>query len=400
MREALILAGGLGTRLRPANEQDLPKALIQVGGSPFIDTLLWNLSRHGIEKFVFSLGHQAEQLIAHLDSLPKSLGDFEYCIEPQLLGTGGAIAVAGHAITGDSFLLVNGDTLFDFNYLDLALLRDRHDAVAALALKQVANASRYGSVRLDGEAVVSFEEKLAGDQGLISGGVSAVATRVLSRVPQGPSSFERDTLPLLVMDGDVVGRRYDGFFIDIGTPESLSQGSLELPHWRNKAAVFLDRDGVLNVDHGHVHTPAQFEWMPGAPEAVKWLNDQGLLVFVVTNQAGIAKGYYSEQQYREFERWIAGELAKFGAHADQTYYCPHHPEGIGEYGCVCDCRKPEPQMLLTAIADWKLDPRRAVLIGDKPSDMQAANRAGIKGLLCGSNEDLSQVVKQAVQLVL
>jgi D-glycero-D-manno-heptose 1,7-bisphosphate phosphatase len=398
LREALILAGGLGSRLRPANEQDLPKALVHVGGSPFIDTLLWNLSRHGIEKFIFSLGHRAEQLTTHLDSLPKNLGAFEYRIEPEPLGTGGAIAFAGEKIAGESFLLVNGDTLFDFNYLDLASLRDSHDAAVAIALKRVADAGRYGSVTVDGDAVVSFDEKLAGKEGLIAGGVSAIATRVLSTLPSGPFSFERDTLPLLVSQSDVVGRPYDGFFIDIGTPESLDKGFSELPQWRSKPAVFLDRDGVLNVDHGHVHTAAQFEWMPGAPEAVKWLNDRGFLVFVVTNQAGIAKGYYTEQQYLEFEKWISRQLAKFGAHIDQTYYCPHHPDGVGQYAFACDCRKPEPQMLLNAMAEWKLDPRRTVLLGDKQTDIQAARRAGIKSILCGSGVKLSDAVQQAVQL--
>jgi D,D-heptose 1,7-bisphosphate phosphatase len=190
-----------------------------------------------------------------------------------------------------------------------------------------------------------------------------------------------------------VGREYGGYFVDMGTPESLSTARGQLPAWRDKSAVLLDRDGVINVDKGHVHTPDEFEWVTDAPAAIKWLNDRGFLVFVVTNQAGIAKGYYTETEYRAFERWISDRLAEYGAHIDQSYYCPHHPEGSGVYRRQCDCRKPAPGLLMQLKSDWRLDPNRAIFIGDKQSDLEAADKAGIRGILFHHSDSLLDTVK-------
>lgn len=395
MREALILAGGTGSRLGPLTAA-LPKPLVEVAGAPFIDRLLWNLQRYGIERVVFSLGAHAERLVEHLRSLSMQGLQVTYRVEPEPLGTGGGLAFAGESLTDDEFLLLNGDTLFDFNYLDLALMRRQRHLPMALALRRVPDAQRYGAVTLVGELVVSFCEKALCGAGLVSGGVAVLATSLLGRLPSGPSSLELDLIPLLVGEGLVAGREYDGYFIDIGTPDALATARIELPGWQDKPAVLLDRDGVLNVDRGHVCTPEQFEWMPRAPAAVKWLNDQGFLVFVVTNQAGIAKGYYGAHDYATFERWISDRLVERGAHIDFTFHCPHHPDGQGEYGRVCGCRKPAPGMILKAMATWGLDPHRTVLIGDSVSDIAAARAAGIGGVLLSEGEDIEHAVRRAV----
>jgi D,D-heptose 1,7-bisphosphate phosphatase len=399
VREALILAGGVGSRLGELTA-DLPKPLIDVGGVPFIDTLLWNVRRHGIQRIVFSLGVHADRFVEHLDSLSWPEVEIICRVEPEPLGTGGALAFAGAALADDEFLLLNGDTLFDFNYLDLALQRREQRVPAALALREVHDAGRYGAVVLAEESVVGFSEKSSEGSGLVNGGVLALSRSVIDRLPAGASSLERDLMPTLIAEGLVVGRRYEGYFVDIGTPHSLTAARAGLPKWRRKPAVFLDRDGVLNVDRGHVHTPDEFEWMPKAIEAVKWLNDRGFLVFAVTNQAGIAKGYYSEGDYVAFERWISDRLAERGAHVDATYHCPHHPEGRGEYGQVCGCRKPAPGMLLQAIADWELDTRRTVLLGDKESDLAAAAAAGVPGFLVAPDEDILDATRRVIAQIL
>jgi D-glycero-D-manno-heptose 1,7-bisphosphate phosphatase len=165
-----------------------------------------------------------------------------------------------------------------------------------------------------------------------------------------------------------------------------------LPCAGDRAAVFFDRDGVLNEDRGYISKPSQFAWMPGAIEAVKWLNDTGRLVLVVTNQSGIARGHYSEDEYRAFEIWIAGLLAEHGAHVDAWYHCPHHPtEGHGDLLTACECRKPAPGMVLAGLAEFGLRPERCVLIGDKDSDMAAAAAAGVRGVLFSGGDLLSVV---------
>jgi D-glycero-D-manno-heptose 1,7-bisphosphate phosphatase len=149
-----------------------------------------------------------------------------------------------------------------------------------------------------------------------------------------------------------------------------------------RAGVFLDRDGVLNRDLNYVHSPDRFEPVPGAAEAIAWLNAQGRKVAFVTNQAGIGRGYYSEDQFRAFTRWVEDWLAERGAQIEATYYCPHHPTaGQGAYLGTCGCRKPEPGMIRAGIADLDLDPAQCLLIGDQKTDIGAAEAAGIPGHL-------------------
>lgn len=149
-----------------------------------------------------------------------------------------------------------------------------------------------------------------------------------------------------------------------------------------RRAAFFDRDGVLNEDIGFAHRPDQITWMPGAREAVKRLNDAGFLVFVVTNQGGVARGLYSEEHVRTLHRWMQEELRAVGAHVDAFYHCPHHPDhGEPPYRTDCRCRKPEPGMLLQAMAEWPVEPQGSFLIGDRETDVQAAQRAGIEGTL-------------------
>lgn len=138
--------------------------------------------------------------------------------------------------------------------------------------------------------------------------------------------------------------------------------------------AFLDRDGVLNEDHGYVYRPDQFVWMPEAREAVKLLNDNGILVAVATNQSGIGRGMYTERDYAALCQWMQSELEQIGARIDSFYHCPHLPEDD------CPCRKPKPGMLLQGMADYSAEPQNCVFIGDKPTDMDAAARAGIKGI--------------------
>ncbi|EIJ67346.1 D-glycero-beta-D-manno-heptose 1,7-bisphosphate 7-phosphatase [Pasteurella bettyae] len=145
-----------------------------------------------------------------------------------------------------------------------------------------------------------------------------------------------------------------------------------------KKAIFLDRDGTINIDHGYVYQIDDFEFIEGSIEALKELKQMGYLLVLVTNQSGIARGYYSEEQFLTLTEWMDWSLADREVDFDGIYYCPHHPEGKGEYRQVCDCRKPQPGMLLQAIKDLKIDPSQSFMVGDKIEDLQAGNSAHIK----------------------
>lgn len=148
-----------------------------------------------------------------------------------------------------------------------------------------------------------------------------------------------------------------------------------------RPAAFLDRDGVLNLDHGYVHAIDRLEWIAGAPQAVRLLNEAGYYVFVVTNQSGVARGLYDEASVQAFHAHMQDVLLAQGAHIDAFYYCPHHPDGsVKELAVECLCRKPGTGMLEQAAREWPIEMKGSFLIGDRDGDMEAAAAFRIRGV--------------------
>ncbi len=147
-------------------------------------------------------------------------------------------------------------------------------------------------------------------------------------------------------------------------------------------AVFFDRDGTLNEEVHYLHKIEDFKWIEGAIDAIKYCNDNGYLAIVITNQSGVARGYYPESDIMKLYDWMNTDLAKCGAHLDGIYYCPHHPTGkVKEYAIECDCRKPKPGMLFKAQKDHNIDLKSSYLIGDSARDVECAEAAGVKGIM-------------------
>ncbi|MCW3170982.1 D-glycero-beta-D-manno-heptose 1,7-bisphosphate 7-phosphatase [Shewanella subflava] len=167
-------------------------------------------------------------------------------------------------------------------------------------------------------------------------------------------------------------------------------------------AVFLDRDGVINKDTGYVHLVDDFEYIDGVFDACLTLKKMGYLLVVVTNQSGIARGLYSEDDFHTLTEWMDWNFADKGVDLDGIYYCPHHPEkGIGEYKQDCDCRKPKPGMMLDAAKFLKIDMANSVMVGDKADDMRAAKAAGIgMSILVRSGKVVDEAgIKEATMVV-
>jgi D,D-heptose 1,7-bisphosphate phosphatase len=384
IRQCAILAGGLGTRLG-ALTATTPKPLLPIGDRPFLAWLMRELRRFGVEEFLLLTGHLSDQVAMMVQTLADCLPGPVRIVtseEPEQAGTGGAVF---HARTklADRFLLCNGDSLFDFNLT--RVLRDASadepGTIGRLVLRSIADASRYGMVELEGDRVSAFHERPPpATPGVINAGIY-VFDRTLIGELTGACSLERDIMPLLAARGALRGTMAQGYFRDIGEPSDLARARTEIPVLLRRRALFLDRDGVLNVDHGHVGTRDRFEWIPGAKEAVRAATNAGWHVFVVTNQSGIARGLYSEADVQLLHAWMTQEIRNEGGTIDDWRYCPFHPEAVatGYRHPAHPWRKPAPGMLLDLIRTWELDARTSVLIGDQDKDLAAAAAAGVPG---------------------
>ena len=377
--ETIVLAGGLGTRLRGVIGE-IPKCMAPVAGKPFLQYQLEWLSRFNISHVVLSVGYLREQVIDFVNGGEWPF-KISYAVEREPLGTGGGIRLALQKCRGNKVYVLNGDTFYNVNLKALTFT-----APVTLALKPMRDFDRYGAVDWDGDLVNAFHEKKYCAEGLINGGVYAIDRSQLDMTLFPKSfSFERDVLEPLANYGLVAGEVQDGYFIDIGVPDDYARAQWELPEIQavlnaSEAVMasaadtlFLDRDGVINrwLPGDYVKTWDEFAFLPGILECLRKWAVRFKHIIVVSNQRGVGKGKMSQADLEAVHARMLSEIRASGGRIDAVYTCTElekdHP-----------MRKPQPGMFLAACRDFPdIAPERSLMLGDSDSDREFAANCGM-----------------------
>jgi len=228
LKEAIILAGGFGTRLQSV-VKDVPKPMADINGKPFLHYLVCYLLNYGINKILFSVGYKHEIIRDYFSSRYKNI-EIDYIVENEPLGTGGALKKAIESVSGDDFLILNGDTFFNIDLIKLSSLHLSKASILTLSLKPMSNFDRYGTVTIEGDRVTGFEEKSFRKFGYINGGVYAVNKEISKYLQRynDKFSFEVDFLQKNIYNLKFTAFISDGYFIDIGVPEDYKKAQKEL----------------------------------------------------------------------------------------------------------------------------------------------------------------------------
>ena len=395
---ALLLAGGLGTRLRPITDT-VPKCLVSIGGRALLDIWVDCLIEAGIAEARINTHALADVVRAHIEQLnaegPLHLVE---SYEPVLLGSAGTItANADLANCADEVVIIYADNLSDIDLRPLIAFHRQHGDPMTMVLFKAPNPRACGIAELDGEErIVSFVEKPAEPlSDLANAGLyvlSAAAYREIADMKVFDIGF--DVLPRFV--GRMRGWIWGGYYLDIGTHEALDRARRDAEvifpdrpsgHLSaRKQAVFLDRDGTLIEHVPYLSDPALVRVLPGVAEALKRLRRAGFALVLVTNQSAIGRGMLTEERLHQIHHELSRQLAASGATIDQIYYCPDAPVGEDRTVVENSDRKPGPGMLLRAASDLNLELSACWMVGDLISDVLAGFNAGCKSILVQSGQ--------------
>lgn len=399
----VILCGGRGTRL---GLLDQPKPMVPVAGVPLLERLVTQAAAAGFDDFLFLNGHLAHRIEEHFGDGSRFGVAIDHVRESAPLGTAGAMLEARARLT-EPFLVLYGDILIDVDLPHFAAFHRAHGGLGSLLVHPNDHPHDSDLVQVDDAMrIVRFLPKPHAEGAILPNLVSAalyvLEPGALDHVPaEGSSDWGRDVFPAIVAAGGQLNAyRSLEYAKDIGTPPRLARGEADLAagkverlsRRRPKAAIFVDRDGVLNVERNGVHRPEDLELVAGAGEAIRRANRAGVPVIAVTNQPDIAKGFMSFDDLSRVHDALDTALAETGGYLDALYFCPHHPERghpdeVEALKIDCDCRKPQPGMLRRAAGDHNLDLAGSWLIGDRYADLAAAVAVGARTILVRTGHD-------------
>ena len=412
--KAVILAGGKGERLAEISG-GVPKPMMPLCGKPALLRQTEVLKCEGISDFIIVVGYKADKIKEYFGSGSDFGVNVTYFEEDEPLGTGGALPLLG---INDDILLCSGDLLFDFSLERMAAFHKEKNALVTLFAHPSSHPGDSTAIVTDPDGrVKGFAPKESRElnRNLSNAGIQILSREFISSIKgEGKLDLDRDIISPAVGKGGVYAYRCTEYVHDIGTPERFARaendiklGIPEMRSLRNKQkAVFLDRDGTINVYKGYISKPEDIELIPGAAEAINIIHDKGYLAVLITNQAVIARGECTFEELDEIHARLEELLGEKGAYLDAVYFCPHHPDSgfpgeRPEYKIKCSCRKPSPGMILSAVKDLNIDLDTSVMAGDAMCDVQTAKNAGCKSALlaCGKQEKEKEGVADYPDLI-
>lgn len=398
--QAVILAGGKGTRLAQALGQDIPKPMAPVLGTPLLERTVVLLRDQGITDILLLLHHRAEVVRAHFGDGDR-LGVRIRCLEEACpRGTAGALIDALPHLQ-EQFLVLYGDTLVDMDFQRMLAFHAQKQSELTLFIHPNDHPQDSDLVETapDGRitAVHPYPHPAGAEfHNLVNAALYVMRRELLGGSwPEGIIDIAKHAVPRWLREGrSVFGFRGDGYIKDMGTPERLGKverdlqaGTVGRKSGRTpRTAVFLDRDGTLNVEKGHIARPDDLELLPGVGSAIRRLNRAGLPAIVITNQPVIARGEAGFDDIDAIHRRLEHLLAAEGAFVDAIFFCPHHPDkGFAgerpELKIRCNCRKPSTGLIDRACAVFNIDRTASWFIGDSARDLECAAGAGIRPVL-------------------
>lgn len=392
INQAVILAGGIGTRLKPYTDT-MPKPLYPINNIPFIDYLIHQIKSFEIYNVLILLGYLPEKITNYLGDGSRHGVNITYDIAPLNDETGARLK---HAISKiyDKFLLLYCDNYCPIDYSKL--LNDFWNNNSKIQITAYSNRDNYtkSNLKLEKDGRVAKYDKRREEANLygVDIGYALVDKSVVLSIPEKNCNFESEVYPQLVKKGEIFATITEHRYYSVGSFERIQ---LTEEFFKTKKVVFLDRDGTINkrpLKACYVERPEEFEWLPGAIEAIKLLKKNGFLIFIITNQPGIARGNLTKEILYSIHQKMHNELLEEGVDVDDIFYCPHNwNEG-------CFCRKPNPGMLFEAQKKYSLDLSKSYFIGDDERDIEAGMKGGCKCRMVDRENTILDIVKEIVAL--
>jgi len=369
--DLVILAGGKGKRIKHLLGK-YPKPMIKFNSKHFIQYILNNTSKYNFKRIIILCGYRYNFFFRKYHNKIVNFNKIICLKEKKLLGTAGALSNLNKLNVKD-FILMNGDTIFDIDLNQLiSNLKKNKIGIVALT-KNINQKSKKLNNLILKKNMIYIQKKSK----LMNGGVYYFKKSIF-RYIKNNHSLENNLLPKLISKRKINGKTFNDFFIDIGSKYYLKKGESKLKINFKKPAVFLDRDGVINHDFGYVHKQKDFKFKKGVIEGLKHLSKKNYLIFLVTNQAGIAKGIFKEEDFFKLQFYLSKKLLKYNVMINDVQYSPYHPKGkIIKFRKKTDLRKPGNQMIKNILKNWLIVKKKSFMIGDKISDKNCAKKSNL-----------------------